>query len=124
MAKREVAELCPERYIYCAMPIGMSFPQVDGVPSDWYAHKKFGQLEFRKYVNDKRKCKECGRSDVGSPYSGWMVKPVLCLPDSGIADETKEFTEFEMKDKEVLSLWQFVVSVGGVVSDGYINLFS
>lgn len=124
MSESKVAELCPDMYIYCAVPPGKEFPKVAGVPAEWYEHSSLGQLEFRKYVNDIE-CKVCGHDDIKhiTPYSGWMVTPVLYIRQLG-ADEEKKFPEIEMKDLEVLQLWIKIVEEGGCVSDGYLNLFS
>lgn len=119
MSERKVAELCPDKYIYC---FAKKFPDIKGPPAEWndYSDK---QLEFRKYVNDT-KCKHCGNEDAKKPpYSKWTVCPIIYIKGS-LYDEEKRFPEFEMEDEAVLQLWLHVLSRGGVVSDGYIDLFS
>lgn len=44
---KEAIPLCDENYFYCAVPKGVIFPIVEGVPVEWYGFQ--GQLEFRKY---------------------------------------------------------------------------
>lgn len=113
----EILPLCTEDYFYCAAPDG-KFPKVEGVPEEFYANQQRGQLEFRKYIIKSNACDKC-QHKIGDKFSGWMVTPVLYFDES-----SKEFDEFEMKDIAVLNLWMQILMVGGVVSDGYINLFS
>lgn len=116
--ERKTAELCPDDYIYCAVPPNKRFPNVRGIPNEWYDQPGDKQLEFRKYINDV-KCKECGKESGAPPYSEWMVTPVVCFDNNNT-----QFPEFQMTSHDVLMLWVEVISKGGCVSDGYLNLFS
>jgi hypothetical protein len=112
--------LCEENYIYCAVPVGEPFPVVPKLPAEWYDlnAKECAQLEFRKYKRDT-KCSCCGNERKNmDPYTGWMVSPVVYTSKG-----EKRFDQFAMDDEDVLELWMKVYKSGGVVSDGYINLF-
>lgn len=120
----EAITLCEENYLYCAVPNGVKFPNVEGIPIEWYTFT--GQLEFRKYQTKVKKCETC-KQHIGTtppPYTGWMVSPVVytySYPPSPTNE--KRYPQFQMKDEDVLWLWMKIVKKGGCVSDGIINLF-
>lgn len=101
----ETPTLCDDNYFYCSTDD--NFPEVKGIPEEWYAEQSSGQIEFRKLEGKD-----------GGQLHGWKVTPVLYF-ELG----EKEFPSFMMSDLDVLSLWVKVVSQGGLVSDGVINLF-
>ncbi len=116
--------LCDENMIYCAVPKGVDFPRVSEVPDEWYALNKEtgdGQLEFRKYRIDYI-CPCCGQERKNkSPYTGWMVSPVVYKSLETSVD--RRFPQVQMADKDVLKLWTTIVDLKGCVSDGVVNLF-
>lgn len=97
-----VTTLCDEDFFYCAVPHDVTFPYVRGVPRDWY--EQGTQLDCRKYYIAEK--------------TRWLVTPMLYTED-----EEKSWAPVEMTDREILAMWTSVITVGGCVSDGVINLF-